>query len=78
MQGYHELLVGTAFRIPVEARSDIVDGVIEGVEVIQLGKRALHQLGVLTEQFSLVEETIAQRDSQTDIIDSLAVDSGFR
>ena len=49
MQGDEELLVGLALRVPAKLIGDIVHRLIERIQFIQFGQRALHQFGILTE-----------------------------
>ena len=52
-EGDEELLIGATLGIPSEA-VDVRDSLVERTQLIEFGKRLLHQFGVLTEQLALV------------------------
>ena len=78
MQAHDKLLVTIALGVPLEARVDITHRLVERLEFVDLREGALHQLGILTEQLTLVQESVAQRDCLTDVIHRLAIDRSFR
>ena len=53
MQRYDELLVTVTLCVPTEA-ADVLDGLVERTQFIQLRQRLLHQLGILVEEFALI------------------------